>query len=105
MNTISTFAFICIVASTTAGCVAEDDDPENAAAQAGDSEPAAGEENGTSAPEELSAPIASPGEGRDVSSLNLGPTYTEYALPARGGWGGGYTGHVGGGIIYAVRMN
>jgi hypothetical protein len=54
--------------------------------------------------EVLLPPVAVPGEGRDVSGLTLGPTYTEYPLPAQGGWGGTFTGHAGSGVMYAVKV-
>lgn len=49
--------------------------------------------------------VTGEGEGRDVSQLNLGPSWTQYTMPARGGFGGAFSGHVPGGIIYGVQIN
>jgi hypothetical protein len=63
-----------------------------------DGVPQATEENGP-------APVpAAAGEGRDVSGLVLGPTWTERTLAAHGGGGGGLTGHVTpSAVIFAVQ--
>jgi len=101
MNTISALALLSILAMT--GCTAGvDSDAANLQTEKDDSEAIVSDR--TSEGEGLRAPGALPGEGRDVSELQLGPISTEYRLAEHGGNGGSYTGHFGNGVIYGVRM-
>jgi hypothetical protein len=73
------------------------------AADAGGSTESRDEESGVAS--DLAPPESAPVMIQNLvaGTLNLGPTYTEAALSAHGGGGGGFTGHVTPpGIIYAV---
>lgn len=79
----------------TAGCATDAEAPK---AESNDEESALASKSDLAPPE--SAPVI---ENLVAGTLNLGPTYTESALSAHGGGGGGYTGHVTpSAIIYAV---
>jgi hypothetical protein len=69
-------------------------------------EPTEGNDEGADSANELVPPESAPVEqSLTDKTMNLGPTYTETALSAHGGSGGGFTGHVTPpSIIYAVAV-